>query len=127
MTAYETPSERMISLTLQEFYSVVGGDYQDAINRMMMESMLRKFLAKFPSDPSYANLEQALADGSREEAFRAAHTIKGLCLNLGFGKLYTSSNALTEALRNEMPANAAELFEAVKADYALTLDAVNQL
>ena len=117
----------MISLTLQEFYSVVGGDYQDAINRMMMESMLRKFLAKFPSDPSYANLEQALADGNREEAFRAAHTIKGLCLNLGFGKLFTSSNALTEALRNEMPLNAHELFEAVKADYALTLDAVNQL
>ena len=49
------------------------------------------------------------------------------CLNLGFGKLYTSSNTLTEALRNEMPANAAELFEAVKADYTLTLDAVNQI
>ena len=69
-------------MTLQEFYSVVGGDYQDAINRMMMESMLRKFLAKFPSDPSYANLEQALADGNREEAFRAAHTINGLFLTL---------------------------------------------
>lgn len=117
----------MISLTLQEFYSVVGGDYQDAVSRMMMESMLRKFLMKFPTDPSFANLEEALSRNDREEAFRAAHTIKGLCLNLGFGKLYTSSNTLTEALRNEMPANAAELFEAVKADYALTLDAVNQI
>ena len=117
----------MILLTLQEFYDVVGGDYQDTLNRMMMESMLRKFLAKFPSDPSYATLEQAINSGDREEAFRAAHTIKGLCLNLGFGKLYTSSNILTEALRHEMPANTAELFGAVKADYELTLDAVNQL
>ena len=117
----------MISLTLQEFYSVVGGDYQDALSRMMMESMLRKFLAKFPTDPSFSNLEQGLKNGDREEAFRAAHTIKGLCLNLGFGKLYASSNELTEALRNEMPANADELFEAVKTDYILTLDAVNQL
>ena len=127
MTGDGTAFERMISLTLQEFYAVVGGDYQDALNRMMMEAMLRKFLAKFPSDPSFQNLEQALQSGDREEAFRAAHTIKGLCLNLGFGKLYASSNALTEALRNELPSNAPELFEAVKADYALTLDAVNQL
>ena len=114
-------------MTLQEFYAVVGADYQDAVNRMMMESMLRKFLAKFPTDPSFQNLEEALGNNDREEAFRAAHTIKGLCLNLGFGKLFTSSNALTEALRHEMPDHAAELFEAVKADYALTLDAVNQL
>ena len=57
MTAYGTPSERMISLTLQEFYAVVGGDYQDALNRMMMESMLRKFLMKFPTDPSFTTLE----------------------------------------------------------------------
>ena len=117
----------MIPLTLQEFYDVVGGDYQDALNRMMMESMLRKFLAKFPSDPSFAALSEALESGNREEAFRAAHTIKGLCLNLGFGKLLTSSNALTEALRHEMPDNAAELFAAVKADYELTLNAVHQL
>ena len=123
----EHVSKGMISLTLQEFYSVVGGDYQDAVSRMMMESMLRKFLMKFPTDPSFSTLEEALRNNDREEAFRAAHTIKGLCLNLGFGNLYTSSNALTEALRNEMPTNAAELFEAVKADYTLTLDAVNQI
>lgn len=114
-------------MTLQEFYTVVGGDYQDALNRMMMESMLRKFLAKFPSDPSFTLLEQSLQNGNREEAFRAAHTIKGLCLNLGFGKLYTSSNILTEALRDAMPPNANELFDTVKADYLLTVDAVNQL
>ena len=114
-------------MTLQEFYTVVGGDYQDALNRMMMESMLRKFLAKFPSDPSFTLLEQSLQNGDREEAFRAAHTIKGLCLNLGFGKLYASSNTLTEALRDSMPPNIEALFDAVRTDYLLTLDAVNQL
>ena len=114
-------------MTLQEFYTVVGGDYQDALNRMMMESMLRKFLAKFPSDPSFTLLEQSLQNGNREEAFRAAHTIKGFCLNLGFGKLYTSSNTLTEALRDAIPKNVNELFDTVKADYLLTVDAVNQL
>lgn len=114
-------------MTLQEFYAVVGGDYTEAVSRMMGEAMLRRFLLKFPGDPSFTALEQALAAGDREEAFRAAHTIKGLCLNLGFGKLLSSSEALTEALRHEMAANAGELFAQVKEDYELTLNAVTQL
>ncbi len=114
-------------MTLEEFYAAVGGNYEETLGRMMSESFIRKFLAKFPSDPSFSNLEQALQAGNREEAFRAAHTIKGLCLNLGFGTLYRSSEALTEALRHEMSANAGELFAAVKADYALTMDAIARI
>ena len=114
-------------MTLQEFYAAVGGDYNETVSRMMGEAMLRRFLLKFPNDPSFAALEQALAASNREEAFRAAHTIKGLCLNLGFGKLRFSSETLTEALRNELPTNTDELFAQVKADYELTMDALSQL
>lgn len=114
-------------MTFEEFYAVVGGNHSDAMERLMGEAMLRKFVTKFPSDPSFANLEKALSEGCREEAFRAAHTMKGLCLNLEFGKLHRSSHELTEALRHDMPANAAELFDAVKADYTLTIDAIASL
>ena len=114
-------------MTLQEFYAVAGGDYNEAVSRMMGEAMLRRFLAKFPGDPSFSALEQSLDAENREESFRAAHTIKGLCLNLGLGKLRASSEALTEALRHEMPANAAELFAQVKADYELTVDALAKI
>ena len=114
-------------MILQEFYAAVGGNCDEALSRLMGEAMLRRFVAKFPKDQSYAALKQALADGDRETAFRAAHTLKGLCLNLGFGKLLASSEALTEALRHEMPANADELFAQVGEDYALTMDAVEKL
>lgn len=114
-------------MTLQEFYAVVGGDHNEAVGRMMGEAMLRRFLAKFPGDPSFSALEQALAAGDREEAFRAAHTIKGLCLNLGLERLRVSSETFTEALRHEMPANAAELFAQMKADYELTVNALAQI
>ena len=114
-------------MTLQEFYTVVGGDCQEAVGRMMGEAMLRRFLMKFPADPSFSELERALQSGDRETAFRAAHTMKGLCLNLGFGKLQHSSSTLTEALRNETADNAPELFRAVEADYALTMSAIEQL
>ena len=114
-------------MTLEEFYNIVGGNYKDAIDRLMGEEMLRRFVARFPGDPSFSNLEQALRDGCREDAFRAAHTLKGLCLNLEFGKLHRSSHDLTEALRHEMADNAAELFEALKLDYALTIGAIANL
>ena len=114
-------------MTLQEFYTIVGGDHNETVSRMMGEAMLRRFLAKFPGDPSFSALEQALSADNREEAFRAAHTLKGLCLNLGLGKLCASSEALTEALRHEMSPHAAMLFAQVKADYELTLDALSNI
>ena len=114
-------------MTLQEFYAVVGGDYNEAVGRMMGEAMLRRFLMKFPNDPSYAALKQAVENGDREAAFRAAHTIKGLCLNFSFGKLLASSEALTEALRSEMPPNLTEIFARVCEDYELTLDALAKI
>ena len=114
-------------LTLQEFYAVVGGNYDEAVSRLMGEAMLRRFLMKFPNDPSYAVLKQAVENENREEAFRAAHTIKGLCLNFSFGTLLASSEALTEALRHEMPDDLAELFSEVSKDYELILDAIANL
>ena len=114
-------------MNLQEFYDIVGGNYSETVSRMMGEAMLRRFLLKFPADPNFDALEQAIAADDREAAFRAAHTIKGLCLNLGLGKLLYSAEVLTEALRNEMPGNVAELFAPLKENYELTLDAVLKL
>ena len=54
---------------------------------------------KFLDDNSYANLKEAIAAGNVEEAFRAAHTLKGVCLNLGFDNLYKASSAITEIFR----------------------------
>lgn len=114
-------------MTFEEFYGIVGGNFRETLDRLMSEDMLRRFVMKFPADPSFSLLEQGISSGNREEAFRAAHTIKGLCLNLGFGTLYTSSEALAEALRHDFPANVQELFAAVKKDYTMTMDAIARL
>ena len=62
-----------------------------------------------------------------EEAFRAAHTIKGVCQNLGFTVLGDSSSRLTDALRNGWSEEAGPLVQQVKADYAKTADALRIL
>ena len=38
--------------------------------------------------------------GNYEDAFRSAHTLKGVCQNLFFDCLYEVSNELTELLRD---------------------------
>ena len=91
------------------------------------ESMLAKFAKKFPSDPTYGELIGAFESGDMPTAFRMAHTLKGLCLNLGLDKLQVSSSELTEALRNTeaVAPNAPELLEQVKRDYEMTVNAIN--
>ncbi len=115
-------------MNLHECYNSIGADYDSAVKRMCgKESMLAKFVKKFPADPTYTELVTSFQNGDIATAFRMVHTLKGLCLNLGFNKLQNSSSELTEALRNtDTPAaNAAELFEVVKKDYEETVNAIN--
>ena len=68
-----------------------------------------------------------MQNGQREEAFRAAHTLKGVSANLGFSRLLASAGALTELLREEaetIPGGAAALLEEVKQDYEVTVSAI---
>ena len=90
-------------MTLQECYAAMGGSYDEVIGRLRSEKLVQKFVLKFLNDGSYQLLQDSLAAGDREEAFRSAHTIKGVCANLGFDALLASSEALTEALRDGKP------------------------
>ena len=113
-------------MTLQDCYAKLHGDCDEVFSRLRSERLVQKFVLKFLDDPSYASLEKAMADRDRETAFRASHTIKGMCQNLSFTKLGDSADKLTEALRNDWGENAPALFEAVKADYAETAAAIRE-
>ena len=117
-------------MTLRECYDSIGSNFDTAVMRMCnKESMLAKFAKKFPNDPTYVGLLEAFESGDVPTAFRMAHTLKGLCLNLGLDKLQVSSSELTEALRNAetVPANAPELLEQVKRDYEVTVNALKEV
>lgn len=117
-------------MTLRECYESIGSDYDATVARMCgKESVLEKFVRKFVEDPTYSTLISSFESGDIENAFRMAHTLKGICLNLGFKKLYESASALTEALRDQtaIADNAAELLGNVKRDYETVLNAVSEL
>lgn len=114
-------------MTLEECYVALEGSYTDAIGRLRSEKLVRKFAIKFLADPSFQLLEDSLASQDYSEAFRASHTIKGVCQNLSFNKLGNSSNQLTESLRGGWTDAAASLVEQVRADYQQTINALRQL
>ena len=113
-------------MTLKECYAALGGDYDEAMGRLRSEKLVQKFVLKFLNDGSYRLLCDSLAAGDREEAFRAAHTIKGVCANLAFNDLLASSEVLTEALRDGKPPEPGEetLIQRVREDYQRAVQAI---
>lgn len=111
-------------MTLQECYAAMGGDYAGVTSRLPTERMVQKFVLKFLNDGSYDLLVRSMEAEDYAEAFRAAHTIKGVCQNLDFTRLYRSSSQLSEALRNGFTPEAPALAEQVKEDYARTTAAI---
>lgn len=113
-------------MTILECYSALGGNYDDVIGRLRSERLVQKFVLKFLDDGSFELLHRSLEEGNAEEAFRAAHTIKGMCQNLGFDALGNSSSALTEVLRHGDSAAAKTLLPHVDEDYARTCSAIRE-
>lgn len=111
-------------MTIQECYKEMGADYEEVFHRLPRESMVRKFALMFLNDDSYPKLEQALKEGNVKEAFRAAHTLKGVCQNLGFTNLYQPAYELTEVLRAGTLEGSGEWFARVTEQYKITTDAI---
>lgn len=112
-------------MTLKECYAAMEGNYDDAIGRLRSERLVQKFVLKFLNDSSYDLLQQSVKEQNYTEAFRAAHTIKGICQNLSLTKLGASSTALAEALRGgNWSGEAAALVEETARDYRQTISAI---
>lgn len=120
-------------MDIRRFYELTGGDYDAAMQRFMTEGRLEKFTRMFAEDPSYGELEASLASDNLEEAFRAAHTLKGVCLNLSFTGLFHSVDAVTEVLRNADPDNPGDLerinccMETLRRQYKDVITAIREL
>ena len=109
-------------MTIQECYKKMGADYQEVLGRLYNEAMICKFV-----DDSFQILEEAQRRGDVKEAFRGAHTLKGVCQNLGFSNLYAPTYTLTETLRAGQLEGTQEQFAKVAEQYQCTMDAIRAL
>lgn len=86
-------------MTLEEFYEVVGGSFQEVMARIPSRDMIQKFVCHFAEDTTFSDWQMAQKNQDIQAAFRAAHTMKGIAANLGFQNLTRVSEELTEELR----------------------------
>lgn len=114
-------------MTLQECYAQLGADFEGTLGRLCSERLVGRFALAFLTDDSFSLLKKALEEENYEEAFRGAHTLKGVCLNLGFTGLLEVSGQLTEALRNGKKPEDDTLYERVEAEYNRTITLLKEL
>ena len=114
-------------MTIRECYEKIGGDFDGVLKRLGSEALVQRFAVKFVSDTSFSELKAGVEAQDAEKAFRGAHTLKGVCLNLGLDSLYSVSSELTESLRNrKFEDGYKELLSKVEEEYLKTVDAIKE-
>ncbi len=113
-------------MTLQECYAAFGGNYAEVAARLHSDRLVQKFALRFLDDQSFTLLCNSMREKNYEEAFRAAHTIKGICQNLGFTRLLESSSKMSDALRHGWTPEADTLIDQLAEDYQLTAGAIRE-
>ena len=119
-------------MSVKAFYDEIGGNYSDALQRLMNDALIYKFIMKFPEDENFAILKTALENKDIETAFSAAHTLKGVSLNLSFDKLSAAAVIITDALRPENRDNYSfcdfeRMFAKVEKEYTAVSGALKKL
>ncbi len=87
---------------MKEELQAVGVAYDEVLNRFMgKEDFYLRMLKKFLGDKNYGELRAAVDEKRWADAFTYAHTVKGLCGNLGLGGILEYVVPLTDEVRSE--------------------------
>lgn len=105
-----------------------GVNIETAIERFLgNEGMFVNFLKKFAKDPSFELLKTAMEGKQYEDAFKAAHSLKGLCGNLSIDGLFQIVSREVEFLRNGKYDEACELLPEVVKEYERVTELLNTI
>ncbi|QCP35153.1 hypothetical protein AR1Y2_1699 [Anaerostipes rhamnosivorans] len=104
-------------MNLKDCYIKFGGDFEEVLGRLRREQIVQKFVYKFLHDKSFHLLEASMENKDHEEALRAVHTLKGICQNLSFTRLFESSSLVTKALRENDWNKAVDMMPKLSKDY----------
>lgn len=114
-------------MTVKEIYDACGGGYEDMLLKFRNDNIISTFLKMFLKDESFKQLVERLDADDAEGAFKAAHSLKGVVLNLNFEGMIPPVQAVTEALRGGDLAAAKELFPALEGAYLTVKSALDNL
>ncbi|MBR2197627.1 MAG: Hpt domain-containing protein [Fibrobacter sp.] len=83
-----------------------GANTEEGLARCMgNEALYLKLVGVMLADKNFDKLRSAIESGNLDEAFEAAHALKGALGNLALTPLYKKAASLTELLRNRAEAD----------------------
>ena len=116
-----------IMQALELFYQRIHGDYADTLRRIPSEQILLKYVRLYAQEPTCARRQEALMSQRWEDAFREAHSLKGVAQTLGFTHLYEVCSVLADALRPGCPLLDMSLWDNVQRAHLEVLGALSLL
>ena len=89
-----------------ESLKAFGANTEEGLARCMgNEALYLKLVGVMLADKNFDKLRSAIGSGNLDEAFEAAHALKGALGNLALTPLYKKTVSLTELLRNRAEAD----------------------
>ena len=111
-------------MNLKDCYIKFGGDFDEVLGRLRREETVQKFAFKFLDDKSFSLFESSIGSKDYEDALRAVHTLKGICQNLSFTRLFESSSLVTNALKENDWNKAVDMMPQLSNDYYEIVDII---
>ena len=88
----------------------VGENTDEGLARCCgMEALYLRLVAMIPAEANFDKLARALEDKNYDEAFEAAHALKGVLGNLSLTPMYETCSEITERLRARTDTDCAAL------------------
>lgn len=115
-------------MTMKDLYIEVGTDIAVVISRFGgNEPLLNRFIKKFPQDPSFLELKEALEKKDYEDMERSAHTLKGVASNLGFTGLSGKCANIVSAVRQREYDSIGMIFKPLQDEYEIIIKNIKKL
>ena len=91
-----------------------GANVKEGVTRCVgNEEFYLRLVGRIKDDPSFEQLEAAIGKGDLDEAFEAAHALKGSLGNLALTLLYKPVSQMTELLRSRTEMDYAPFLETI--------------
>lgn len=114
-------------MSVRAFYDRIGGDYEEVIQRLTDDQLIKKYLNMFVKAEDYSRLQEHMQNHDWQAAFESVHNIKGNALNLGLAGLIEASSLLCEALRYGEPTADMEMMQDLTNCYLRIINEVSQI
>ncbi|MCR5122968.1 MAG: hypothetical protein K6B74_11175 [Ruminococcus sp.] len=90
-------------MTIQELYSEIDGDYEQAVRVLRMDKLIDKQIRKLTKNGVVDALLDAGKSPEPTELFEKAHAMKGVCANPGLVTLSEMASEIAEEFRPGNP------------------------